>query len=102
MTDLLKRIAATLPPAWQNELKRIYFRRQIQRDRFITSEPEYDLLSSLVADGDWVVDVGANVGHYAKRFSQLVGRTGRVIAFEPVPETFALLAGNLQILAQAN
>jgi FkbM family methyltransferase len=99
---LLKRIAATLPPVWQNELKRIYFRRQIRRDSFITPEPEYAILSTLITSGDWVIDVGANVGHYTKRFSELVGPTGRVIAFEPVPETFALLAANLQVLPKTN
>lgn len=99
---LLKRIAATLPPLWQNELKRIYFRREIRRDSFVTPEPEYAILSTLISAGDWVIDVGANVGHYTKRFSELVGPTGRVIAFEPVPETFALLAANLQVLPKAN
>lgn len=99
---LLKRIAAVLPPVWQSELKRIHFRRQIRRDSFVTSEPEYAILSNLISAGDWVIDVGANVGHYTKRFSELVGPTGRVIAFEPVPETFALLAANLQVLPKTN
>jgi FkbM family methyltransferase len=39
-----------------------------------------------------VIDVGANVGHYTLRFSELVGPAGRVLAFEPVPDTFELLA----------
>jgi FkbM family methyltransferase len=99
---LLKHIAAKLPPQWQNELKRLHFRRQIQRDRFVTDEPEYGILSTLITAGDWVIDVGANVGHYTKRFSELVGPTGRVIAFEPIPETFALLAANLQVIPEAN
>lgn len=99
---LLKRIAALVPPLWQNELKRIHFRRQIRRDSFVTTEPEYAMLPTLVSAGDWVIDVGANVGHYTKRFSELVGPTGRVIAFEPVPETFALLAANLQVHPKAN
>jgi FkbM family methyltransferase len=100
--ELLKRIAATLPPLWQHELKRIHCRRQMRRGTFITSEPEYAILPSLISAGDWVIDVGANVGHYTKRFSELVGTTGRVIAFEPVPETFALLAANLQTLSTSN
>jgi len=99
---LLKRIAATLPPLWQNELKRIHFRRQMRRGTFVTPEPEYAILQTLISAGDWVIDVGANVGHYTKRLSELVGPTGRVIAFEPVPETFALLAGNLQVFQNAN
>ena len=100
--ELLKRVAATLPALWQNELKRIHFMRQIRRGTFVTSEPEYAILASLVSRGDWVVDVGANVGHYTKRFAELVGATGRVIAFEPIPETFALLAANLQVRPNAN
>lgn len=102
MLGLLKRIAATMPPWWQNELKRLYFRHQIRRDTFLTSEPEYALLPSLISTGDWVIDVGANVGHYTKRLSELVGAAGRVVAFEPVPETFALLAANLQALSLVN
>src|SRR4030065_2139701 len=99
---LFKRIAASLPALWQNELKRLHFRRQIRRGTFITSEPEYAILPSLISEGDWAIDVGANVGHYTKRFSELVGVSGRVIAFEPVPETFALLAANLQEVSNFN
>ena len=60
------------------------------------------MLPSLISAGDWVIDIGANVGHYTKRFSELAGREGRVIAFEPVPETFALLAANLQPFCSSN
>jgi len=99
---LVRRIAARLPNEWQTELKRIYFRRQIRQDRFTTEEPEFAILSSLIHAGDWVVDIGANVGHYTKRFSELVGPRGRVIAFEPVPTTFSLLSANSQLFAHAN
>ena len=40
-------------------------------------EPEYGCLGDWIAEGDWVVDVGANVGHYTVRLSQLVGVSGR-------------------------
>src|SRR5262245_13483499 len=90
----LKTIAARLPKHWQQELKRVYFRRQVRRRRFGTWEPEYALLPRFVARGDWVLDVGANVGHYTLRAAELVGTEGRVIALEPVPDTFALLAAN--------
>jgi FkbM family methyltransferase len=99
---LLKQIAALLPNRWQAELKRIYFGRQISRGTFATTEPEYKILSQLIRPGDWVVDIGANVGHYTKRFSELVGAHGRVIAFEPVPTTFALLSANAQLFAHPN
>ncbi|MDG4553143.1 MAG: FkbM family methyltransferase [Candidatus Competibacter sp.] len=100
--SFLKRIAAWLPASWQSELKRIYFRNQIRHGTFITEEPEFALLAEFVSDGDWVVDVGANIGHYTKRLSELVGCTGRVIAIEPVPETFLLLTANLQYIRHDN
>lgn len=99
---LLKRIAAKLPQLWQNELKRIYFRWQIGQNKFETDEPEFRILSTLIGSEDWVIDIGANIGHYTKRFSELVGENGRVIAFEPVPTTFTLLAANVQSFAYAN
>ena len=99
---LLKRIAAALPGSWQFELKRIYYRLQIYRDIFSTPEPEYGILASLVGPGQWAIDIGANIGHYTKRLSDLVGSGGRIIAFEPVPETFALLAANVQLFKYRN
>ena len=100
--QLLKNIAARLPNRWQTELKRIHFERQIKRGNFLTDEPEYNMLHNFINPGDWVIDIGANVGHYTKRFSELVGAYGRVIAFEPVPTTFYLLSTNVQLFANQN
>lgn len=102
MADFLKRIAARLPGPWQLELKRLHFRRQLRRGEFVTNEPECEMVPGLVARGDWVLDIGANVGHYTHLLSQLVGPEGRVIALEPVPETFALLAANILHAAHGN
>jgi FkbM family methyltransferase len=102
MTLLLKRIAARLSPRWQQELKRLHFGRKIRSSQFRTAEPEYDRLTEFVGEGDWVLDVGANVGHYTARLSELVGETGRVIAFEPVPDTFELLAANAGLFRHRN
>ena len=99
---IIKRIAARLPARWQTELKRIRCARQIRKGTFATNEPEYDRLAEWLRPGDWVLDIGANVGHYTKRFSELVGAQGRVIAFEPTPTTFSLLASNSQHFAHPN
>ncbi len=99
---LLKKLAARLPHRWQTELKRIHFGRQIKKDSFVTDEPEYRILHDLINPGDWVIDIGANIGHYTKRFSELVEAHGRVIAFEPVPTTFSLLSANVQLFAHPN
>ncbi len=98
----LKRLASRLPSSWQQELKRLQYRRQIHRDTFATTEPEFLIVDKLISAGDWVVDIGANVGHYTKKFSDLVGPQGRVIAVEPVPDTFALLAANVSLLKYRN
>jgi len=95
MKQLLKRLASRLPLPWQQQLKRLHFAREIAGGRFITTEPEFPRLAEWVQDGDWVLDVGANIGHYTLRLSRLVGAKGRVLSFEPVPETLELLAANV-------
>ena len=99
---MLKQIIAQLPNRWQTGLKRIHFRRQISKGTFQTDEPEYKILHNFISPGDWVIDIGANIGHYTKRFSELVGAQGRVIAFEPVPTTFSLLSANAGLFAHSN
>jgi FkbM family methyltransferase len=98
----LKRISSRLPRRAQQEMKRLHFWRQMRFGNFATAEPEYARLAEWIAEGDWVIDVGANVGHYTVRLSQLVGTTGRVLAFEPVPDTFELLASNVAAAGARN
>jgi FkbM family methyltransferase len=43
-------------------------------------------LTSLVGEGDVVVDVGANIGYYSLLFSKLVGPSGQVVAVEALPK----------------
>jgi FkbM family methyltransferase len=100
--NVFKLLISKLPATLQNDLKRIHYWRQMKTGAFVTSEPEYDILHSLIVPGDWVIDVGANVGHYTKRLSDLVGQEGRVIAFEPVPQTFSMLSSNVQYFRHSN
>jgi FkbM family methyltransferase len=53
------------------------------------------MLERWVRAGDTVLDVGANIGRYTMKLSALVGPQGRVIAVEPVAETFLLLSENV-------
>lgn len=50
-----------------------------------------------VAPGMRCLDVGACYGYYTVLMADLVGRAGSVTAYEPVPETYELLAGNLSL-----
>jgi len=98
----IKRLAGRLPQRWQQNIKRIYYARQIRRGRFRSEEPEWRGLSDLVSPGDWVIDVGANVGQYTLRLSELVKSGGRVFAFEPIPLTFELLTANCALSSYRN
>lgn len=89
---LFKRFAARLPHSVQFEMERYLRAWQIRTGDFRSDEPEFRRLSEFVGPGDWVVDVGANIGHYTLELARLVGPEGRVLALEPVPEPFAHLS----------
>src|SRR5579872_1276544 len=48
----------------------------------------------LAADGEWAMEVGANIGQNCSLMAYRTGPGGRVIAFEPHPEIFQELKGN--------
>ncbi len=66
-------------------------------------EPEVtDLFRSLLRPGMTLLDVGANVGYYTLLGAQLVGPTGRVIAFEPEADAYRYLTANISNSAFTN
>jgi FkbM family methyltransferase len=56
--------------------------------------------SKILRRDETAVDIGANVGFLTRQFAAMVGKSGRVFAFEPDPATFAYLAYNTRRLAQ--
>lgn len=56
--------------------------------------PVEDYLVRNLREGDTFIDVGANIGFYSLLASALVGKFGKVYAFEPTPRTFTLLVWN--------
>lgn len=52
---------------------------------------EIALMRRLCKPGDTMIDVGANVGLYTAIAGLAVGPAGRVLAFEPEPESFSFL-----------
>lgn len=55
------------------------------------------VFASLIRPGTTVVDVGANIGMYTLFAARAVGLNGRVFAFEPVPDLYRRLVGNVAV-----
>jgi FkbM family methyltransferase len=83
-------------------MKKIWHRIQMKKKMFRSKEADFYRLSEWVSIGDWVIDIGANIGYYTVELAQLVGNKGRVFAFEPVLQTFELLAANVSRLNLEN
>ncbi|MDM0033285.1 FkbM family methyltransferase [Variovorax sp. J22P271] len=56
---------------------------------------ETEVFCRLCQSGDFVLDIGGNIGWYSVLASKLVGPIGRLLTFEPDPANFALLSRNV-------
>lgn len=66
------------------------------------SENEARFFKKFIAPGDVVFDVGANIGTHTLAFSNFVGDSGRVYAFEPQRVVFQTLCGTMAINSKTN
>jgi FkbM family methyltransferase len=55
-----------------------------------------ELLKSLISPGMKCIDVGAHIGFYTCLVASIVGKTGKVYAFEPMPSHYDLLLRNIE------
>jgi FkbM family methyltransferase len=65
-------------------------------------ELEAAFLHRLIAQGDTVVEAGANIGSHTVGLARQVGSSGTVYAIEPQGEVFALLASQVALNALPN
>lgn len=98
---LLVWLVSLLPGSLRNAVQKAYFRKLV-RSVSLDDEPDLRVVQKLVSNGDSVVDVGANIGVVARYLSGWVGRTGTVLAIEPVPRTVRLLRVNIESLGLEN
>src|SRR5512138_2207904 len=54
-----------------------------------------EAMARLISPGDTVIDAGANVGYMTVLAAMAAGAKGRVLAFEPHSELFAILQANI-------
>jgi FkbM family methyltransferase len=61
-----------------------------------------EAMKRLLAEGEVFYDVGANIGFFALAGARLVGPSGAVYAFEPVPDNAAAIRDSAELNALAN
>lgn len=66
-----------------------YTRFKLKNDK-----TEIQLLKNLIKPGDYILDIGANIGFYAKLLSQFTTNKGKVYCFEPDSLNFKYLKNN--------
>ncbi len=61
-------------------------------------QPEiWESLSPNLSEGSVFLDVGAHIGYFSMKAAVKVGASGRVVSFEPNPETLKLLRDNVAV-----
>lgn len=74
---------------WPDGYREVYFYGYME-------DGETDIWKKLVREGEVVIDGGANFGYFTLLASKIVGITGHVFAFEPVPSTAEALSRNVE------
>ncbi|MFZ0034219.1 MAG: FkbM family methyltransferase [Sedimentisphaerales bacterium] len=66
----------------------------IRREREIA---ETETIKKIIKHGMCILEVGANVGYYTILMGKLVGKSGKIYAYEPYPQSVDILARNLKL-----
>lgn len=65
--------------------------------RYEIEKQETLFWQNLIENGNYVFDVGANIGYYTLQTAARIGDSGKVFAFEPVSITFKKLTDNISL-----
>jgi len=84
-----------LPAHWRGIAKLVFAFREHY-------EPELGYLERVLSPGKTFIDVGACYGIYTLAASKIVGKEGRVIAFEPATRAFRVLRENIELNSLTN
>jgi len=106
-SKLLKRVgtkigSSLLPEEFETRVgsSRFVFRPKIDGLYYLNysdAEPGVDrVLREKLKKGDTFIDIGAHIGYYSILARNIVGESGKVIAFEPNPESYKLLKKNCE------
>jgi FkbM family methyltransferase len=63
---------------------------------------DYHFIKNYLKEGDTYIDIGANIGTTVIPAAKAVGKSGKVVAFEPHPQTCAYLKENIQLNQLSN
>ncbi len=63
---------------------------------------ETKIFKNNINTGDVVLDIGAHIGYYTVIAAKIVGKEGRVYAFEPDPKNFSILQNNIALNGYKN
>lgn len=69
--------------------------RMIQWGLMKRKYPELFFLKKMIKEGDFCLDIGANIGYYSHFLCKYVGFHGKVYAVEPIPDFRAVLLKNI-------
>ncbi len=71
----------------------------ISKELYVYGAREHDqvaIVREVLKEGMNVLDIGANIGYYTLLEANVVGRSGKVFAFEPHPDNFRTLVKNVE------
>ncbi len=88
-------IVHVFPDRALHRIKKAYYGYLITHTPEDWIERDAMMVKNIVAPGDIVLDIGANLGVFTRFLSHLIGPDAMVYAFEPIPQTFEFLTHNL-------